>query len=177
MNKNVAIINKILPECIPGRKTNYYSQDVICDPQFRMHVPVELLNPIELISLPPHELVLRIGAPIILLRNLDPVAGLCNGTRLIVRFLHNSIIEATIVTGPNAGNIIYIPRIKLITMTNGKNPYDFSRAQFPVRLAFSRPLTKLRDKHWILLGYTFPLMFLAMVNYMLLYQGLVNPHL
>ncbi|CEP08864.1 hypothetical protein [Parasitella parasitica] len=46
-NKDVAVINKLLLEYMPGRKISYFSRDQICDPQFRMHVPVELLNSVE----------------------------------------------------------------------------------------------------------------------------------
>jgi hypothetical protein len=44
----------------------------------------ELLNNINITGLPPHELHLKIGSPVILLRNLNSKMGLCNGTRLTV---------------------------------------------------------------------------------------------
>ena len=40
------------------------------------------LNPT---GLPTHRLVVKPGDPLILLRNLEPGAGLCNGTRLIFK--------------------------------------------------------------------------------------------
>ncbi|KAK4516578.1 Chitinase 2 [Mucor velutinosus] len=110
-NQDVAVINNLLLDNLPGRKFTYYSYDQVCDSQFRMQVPLELLNSIESGSLPPHGLVLRAGSPIMILRNLDPSAGLCNGTKLIVKPLGVRIIEATIVTGPKAGDVVYIPRI------------------------------------------------------------------
>ncbi|CEP19533.1 hypothetical protein [Parasitella parasitica] len=73
-----------------------------------MHGPVDLLNSVESGSLPLHELVLRIGAAIILLRNLNPAVVLCDDTSLIVRSRRKNILEATIVTGPNAGNDLYL---------------------------------------------------------------------
>ena len=48
------------------------------------HVPVEYLQSLNPASLPPSQLHLRVGAPVILLRNLDPKRGLCNGTRMAV---------------------------------------------------------------------------------------------
>ncbi|KAK4509476.1 uncharacterized protein ATC70_007828 [Mucor velutinosus] len=145
-NQDVSVINNLLLDNLPGRKFTYYSYDQVCDPQFRMQVPLELLNSIESGSLPPHELVLRVGSPIMILRNLDPSAGLCNGTRLIVKSLGVRIIEATIATGPKAGDVVYTPRTKFITEANGRIPFDFSRTQFPVRLAFAMTINKSQSQ-------------------------------
>ena len=79
----------------------------------------------------------------ILIRNIDPAAGLCNGTGLIVKSLGLFVIEAIIATGPNTGDIVYIPKIKFVfEATQGKCPYDFCRTQFLVRLAFSMTINK-----------------------------------
>ena len=42
----------------------------------------ELLNSINCSGLPPHKLILKVGVPVMLLRNIDQSSGLCNGTRL-----------------------------------------------------------------------------------------------
>ncbi|GJW10994.1 DNA helicase, partial [Tanacetum coccineum] len=49
--------------------------------------PKEYLNTLSFAGLPPNKLGLKIGSPIILLRNINIVGGLCNGTRLIVKQL------------------------------------------------------------------------------------------
>ena len=71
---------------------------------------------------------------------------MCNGTKLTVGSFRNNIIEATIVAAPNAGDIVYITRIKLIIMADGKNPYDFICVQFPARLAFSMTISKAQGQ-------------------------------
>nr|GEV27327.1 DNA helicase [Tanacetum cinerariifolium] len=46
--------------------------------------PREYLNTLSFSGLPPHRLELKVGTPIMLLRNVNIIGGLCNGIRLIV---------------------------------------------------------------------------------------------
>ncbi|RCV21477.1 hypothetical protein SETIT_4G142700v2 [Setaria italica] len=64
-------------------------------------------------GIPPHKLVVKIGSPVMLLRNLNQSAGLCNGTRLIITQLGDQILEAQIITGSHIGDKILLPRIAL----------------------------------------------------------------
>lgn len=48
-------------------------------------VPIDFLNNLNLSGMPPHDLKLKIGAVIMLLRNLFIDIGVCNGTRMIVK--------------------------------------------------------------------------------------------
>nr|GEU48825.1 DNA helicase [Tanacetum cinerariifolium] len=47
---------------------------------------MEYLNTMAFHGFPPHELELKVGSPIMLLRNVNLSGGLCNGTRMIVRY-------------------------------------------------------------------------------------------
>ncbi len=49
--------------------------------------PVEFLNILQFNDIANHELELKVGVPILLLRNFNQSIGLCNGTRLIVKRL------------------------------------------------------------------------------------------
>ncbi len=53
--------------------------------------------------MPPHELNLQVGGPIMLLRNMT--GGLANGTRLIVTKLMDNVIEAGSSLGQMLGSV------------------------------------------------------------------------
>ncbi|ONI30172.1 hypothetical protein PRUPE_1G234700, partial [Prunus persica] len=61
---------------------------------------------------------LKIGMPIMLLRNLNQSSGLCNGTRLVITQLCDKVIEAKILAGSNIGHKVFIPRISLTATKN-----------------------------------------------------------
>lgn len=103
-----------------------------------MNYPTEFLNSLDLPGLPPHVLKLKVGVPIILLRNVNP-PRLCNGTRLAVKRMMDNIIEATILNGNYRGEDVLLPRIPMIPTDL---PFEFKRLQFPVRLAFGITINK-----------------------------------
>jgi ATP-dependent DNA helicase PIF1 len=91
----------------------------------------------------PHELRLKLGIPIILLRNVSPALGLANGTRLVIMHLSCFLIEAKILTGSHVGNVVCIPRINMNTDADYKTiPIQIHRRQFPVRPAFAMTINK-----------------------------------
>ncbi|XP_042753167.2 uncharacterized protein LOC111906337 [Lactuca sativa] len=107
--------------------TNLYSPDV--------------LNGLKVSGLPNHKLILKIGVPVMLLRNIDQKNGLCNGTRLQVISLGKRVIEAVILTGSNIGNRTFIPRMSL-TPSEDKIPFKFQRRQFPLAVSFAMTINK-----------------------------------
>nr|GEW50236.1 DNA helicase [Tanacetum cinerariifolium] len=76
--------------------------------------PNQYLNTLKFAGLPPHTLKLKVGAPIILLHNLNLTSSLCNGTRMLVTHLLNKVIEAWIITGTRVSEKVFLPRILLI---------------------------------------------------------------
>lgn len=63
----------------------------------------DILNAIKQPNYPDHRPVLKVGMPVILLRNLNQAMGLCNGTRLLITRLGDCVFEATIMTGLAVG--------------------------------------------------------------------------
>src|SRR6266540_1216172 len=76
--------------------------------------PVEFLNTLIPSGTPSHKLVLKKGVSIILLQNLNPVKGLYNSIRLIVRKFNNHIIDAEILIGSHLGKKMFISQINII---------------------------------------------------------------
>ncbi|XP_057719453.1 uncharacterized protein LOC130933862 [Arachis stenosperma] len=101
----------------------------------------ELLNSINCSGLPLHKLILKVGVPVMLLRNIDQSSGLCNGTRLQVRKLGNHVIECEVLTDNNVGHIALIPRMNMVP-TNEAVPVRFQRRQFPIIVSFAMKINK-----------------------------------
>eukprot|EP00973_Karenia_brevis_P043103 5968704-Karenia_brevis.AAC.1 len=61
--------------------------------------------------MPPHRLELKPGALVIILRNVAPDEGVCNGTRAVVLRVHRFLVEVALVTHPYTGKIFFLPRV------------------------------------------------------------------
>ncbi len=140
-NKEVLLINAMVLSYLPGAQVNFLNADSAEDTEVANTYPSKFLNTLEVSGMPSHKLLLKIGAPVILLHNLDPLARLCNGTRLIVRRFMMQVVEVEIITRKGAGNVAFIPRIKFISDNNGL-PFTFVRKQFPLRLAYAMTINK-----------------------------------
>ncbi len=140
-NKEVLLINAMVLSYFPGAQVNFLSADSAEDMEVANTYPSEFLNTLEVSGMPSHKLLLKIGAPVILLHNLDPLAGLCNGMRLIVRHFTMRVVEVEIIIGKGAGNVAFISRIKFISDNSGL-PFTFARKQFPLRLAYAMTINK-----------------------------------
>jgi hypothetical protein len=101
--------------------------------------------------MPPSILNLKVGAPIMLLRNLDLLEGLCNGTRLVVRKITKHIIYAHILAGDYKGKGYLIPRIELHSL-EGELPFILCCQQFPVCLCFAMTVNKSQGQSLLVVG-------------------------
>ncbi|KAL6870842.1 hypothetical protein ACP4OV_014690 [Aristida adscensionis] len=76
-----------------GEERVYHSFDsAIDDPN--NYYSSDFLNTLTPNGLPPHVLKLKKNCPVILLRDINPANGLCNGTRLVVRDFQKNVIDA-----------------------------------------------------------------------------------
>ncbi|XP_074342115.1 uncharacterized protein LOC141679537 [Apium graveolens] len=129
-------INTTILEKIPGTVYTYLSQDSIDnvgddDNDFRSVFPVEYLNSINMPCIPKHELKLKVRVVVMLMRNLNQIMGLCNGTRMIVKSYRKNNIECEILCGSHVGTKHLIPRIEMIP-SDTNWPFEFKRVQFPI---------------------------------------------
>ncbi|XP_072060369.1 uncharacterized protein [Arachis hypogaea] len=139
-------VNNYLMAIIHGGEKLYLISDSICMDEGNMESQLdlygsELLNSINCSGLPPHKLILKVGVPVMLLRNINQPSGLCNGTRLQVRKLGNHVIECKILMGNNVGHIALIPRMNMVP-TNETVPVRFQRRQFPIIVSFAMTINK-----------------------------------
>uniref|UniRef100_A0A0L8GK72 DNA helicase Pif1-like 2B domain-containing protein n=2 Tax=Octopus bimaculoides TaxID=37653 RepID=A0A0L8GK72_OCTBM len=95
--------------------------------------------------MPPHRLNIKVGAIVMLARNLSISQGLCNGTRMKVQRLHEHCVEASLVTGSNRGRTVLISRIKL-SPSDANIPFTLNRLQFPLQLAYSMTINKTQGQ-------------------------------
>ncbi len=140
-NEHSDYINNLALQHLGGSTITLLSNDYVKDDAQSALYPVEFLNSLQVSGMPPHKLELREGAPIMLMRNLSPRQGLCNGTRLRLLNFRSTVLQAEVISGPAAGNTVLIPRICMSPST-AILPFDMVRRQFPVKLAFALTINK-----------------------------------
>lgn len=138
-NVTVNEINaKILDKLVQTPARVFKSVDTCRNPEDATSFPTEVLNSLHDSDMPPHELTLKVGAPIMILRNIRP-PKLCNGTRLVITSLQGYVIHAKIIAGKHRGEHVLIPRIPF----HPENLIvQMQRLQFPVRLAYALTINK-----------------------------------
>ncbi|XP_021856980.1 uncharacterized protein [Spinacia oleracea] len=141
MNDDVDSVNMDLIKKFSGEPVVYRSFDTMLDDNCNVY-PIEFINTLCPSGMSPHELILKMGSPVILLRNILPSSGLCNGTRLICKGFFPNLIQCVIITGHHKGKHVFIPRIKLRPASSSKYPILFQRKQFPIKLSFAMTINK-----------------------------------
>lgn len=89
------------------------------------------------LGFPVAQLTLKIGCLVMILWNLQPREGVCNGSRGIVTRISTRILE--------------VQRIKLIS-ANLDIPFKLHRLRFPVSLSFSMTINKSQGQTFEVVG-------------------------
>ncbi|XP_028752703.1 uncharacterized protein LOC114712351 [Neltuma alba] len=139
-------INHYVCSLLPGESFEFLSCDYVCksgqesDTMDSLYT-TEFLNSITCSGMPPHKLHLKVGAPIMLLRNIDQASGLCNGTRLLISHLGQSVIEAITLNGSKPNQKVLIHRMDM-NPSESRWPFKMQRRQFPIMLSFAMTINK-----------------------------------
>ena len=106
-NDDVDDINEKMLSEFPGEKKKFLSADSVKgnneNDEGELLYPVEYLNSINCSGLPLHNLQLKVRCPVMILRNLNPGDGVCNGSRGVVTRMSNRVLEVWLLTGDHAG--------------------------------------------------------------------------
>ena len=89
-NLKVDALNNMITDTFPGEPVVLTSSDEVVNQDDVRKYNIEYLNTLSPTGLPNHRLFLKRGMPLMLMRNLNPKMGLCNGTRLIFDKIHNN---------------------------------------------------------------------------------------
>jgi ATP-dependent exoDNAse (exonuclease V) alpha subunit len=156
-NDDVDELNARVLNDFPGQVRVYHSADSIVNDgvdNAELLYPVEFLNSITASGLPLAKLALKVGCPVMIMRNLNPTEGVCNGTRGVITRMTSRVLEVRMITGENAGNLVFIPRLKIMP-TDTAISFELCRLQFPVRLGFSMSINKGQGQSMAYVGCDF----------------------
>ncbi|XP_028758137.1 ATP-dependent DNA helicase PIF1-like [Neltuma alba] len=153
-------VNDYMSSLLPGDPVDYFSCDSVCksfqdrDGFEDLHTP-DFLNSINCSGLPMHRLTLKVGTPIMLLRNIDQASGLYNGTRLRITHLGNVVIEAVTLNGSKPNQKVVIHRMDL-NPSDCRLPFKMKRRQFPITVSFAMTINKSQGQSLRCMGLYLP---------------------
>ena len=138
-NREVDSLNFVIQDMLSGKGITLQSADTLENPEDTFRFNTEYLNTLKPNGFPSHTLNLKPGMPLMLMRNINPRQGLCNGTRVIFdRCIENKLLQCTVV---ETKRVVLIPRITFIPKLL-EYPFEWQRRQFPVRPAFAITINK-----------------------------------
>ncbi|KAL7116793.1 hypothetical protein ACP275_03G027900 [Erythranthe tilingii] len=139
-NECIESVNDQLMSLLPGEDKVYLSSDSMCRGEQTTEdnaeiYSTEFLNTIRCSGVPSHALKFKVGAPVMLIRNIDQARGLCNGTRLQIIRTGIHVLSCKILSGKNIGDMVFIPRMTLIPSKSGL-PIKFQKKTISVDCFF-----------------------------------------
>ena len=147
-NETVDAINKELLKRIPGEERRYMAA---LKPLSQRPLDVNAIESETAalylrkdIGMPPHDLRIKVGSVVVLLQNHNKKEGLINGTRFIVREMHNHYIVGEVITGSSSRvpTLFFIGRTRSEYEDEGSDGVKYESTQFPLKPAFAMTITK-----------------------------------
>ena len=146
-NEIVNEINKELIERLPGELYVKKSVDTVNEDSGGMFVPEEVLNAMNPSGIAEHELHLKVGALVILLKNLDMKKRHVNGTKYIVRkiYQYRLLLEKVSNDEDDVDRFLELPRIPM-KPSNPVPGLELKRLQFPIKVAFGMTFNRAQGQ-------------------------------
>lgn len=131
---------------IPGEEFSYLSVDRAddfggSDAELDVAFPTKYLNSLVILGFPNHELKLKEGVVVMLMRNLNQTLGLCNGTRMMVTKCFKYCVPCEVISGSFVGTKHFIPRMECCP-SDSKLPFKLIRNQMPLQICYAMTINK-----------------------------------
>jgi ATP-dependent exoDNAse (exonuclease V) alpha subunit len=150
-NRETNEINDIILDKFPRDVHNLWAVDDTFDPDTQMTsggtFPPEVLHSATPSGFPQAHLKLKIGCPVIVLRNLHSEEGICNGSRGIVTRISTRVVEVLL----HGGETCLVPRIKLISRDT-QLLFHLHHRQFLLALSFAITINKSQGQSFTTVG-------------------------
>lgn len=145
LNSTVDMLNRLILLSFPGEEIELLSADTLDDDEDPTEYTIEYLNSLTPTGLPPHRLFLKIGALVMMLRNITGHRSLCNGSKVILHQIRKYSLVVQFTSGDDKGELTTVPRVPL---SPGKDVLGikFTRLQFPIRPAFAITINKAQGQ-------------------------------
>ncbi|GBO20145.1 hypothetical protein AVEN_35898-1 [Araneus ventricosus] len=155
-NKKSLEMNRSIIAKLQGEPHAFYSADsIISENQNDLQkYPPEFLHDSTPSGMPPHALMLKKGVIVMLLRNLNPNQGLCNGKSLLITGLHENFISAKIVSECNRDGFVFLQRIEL-ALSDVNLPFVLKRGQLSLIPAYAMTINKFQGQTFDQVGIYF----------------------
>ncbi|XP_017255741.1 uncharacterized protein LOC108225401 [Daucus carota subsp. sativus] len=159
-NQTVSHLNSLIVERMPAESVSYYSVDSVeefggTEEDFNLAFTIEYLNAMNVPGMPPHDLKLKVGVVVMLMRNLNQTLGLCNGTRMIITKCLKFCVECEVICGSFAGTRHFIPRMELCP-SDTRLPYKLVRKQMPLQICYAMTINKAQGQSLETVGLYLP---------------------
>ncbi|XP_043228033.1 uncharacterized protein LOC122384558 [Amphibalanus amphitrite] len=150
LNAIVDSANTAALALLPGETMTYYSVDTLTEIDNEAEVgpivPPEVLNAIDVSGMPSHRLQVKVGAPVVLMRNLN-APRVVNGTLCTVLRAAPNVLELRIASGIARGELLFLPRLPLlVSAVDSGIGRPFRRLQFPVKLSFAMTINRCQGQ-------------------------------